>query len=287
VPVDHPLKISIVTPSYKQLPWLKLCVASIADQEGVTVEHIIQDAHSGPELEEWVRQNSSAQLVVERDAGMYDAINRGLRRAQGDICAYLNCDEQYLPGTLRRVADYFEQNPGVDVLFGDSIVADASLQPLAYRRVILPQRWHTLLRPLGILTCSTFFRRKLIEEGALFDTTWKITGDKAWILSLLDRGYRMAVLHEPLAVYALTGVNLSQHEGIRAERVRWKGEVSPLLGLLRPLVGLHHWWRKWRAGAYCKFTRDLHYYQKDNLTRRTAFTHLSLGAFWPKESRLT
>ena len=287
MPVDHPLKISIVTPSYKQLPWLKLCVASIADQEGVTVEHIIQDAHSGPELEEWVRQNSSAQLVVERDAGMYDAINRGLRRAQGDICAYLNCDEQYLPGTLRRVADYFEQNPGVDVLFGDSIVADASLQPLAYRRVILPQRWHTLLRPLGILTCSTFFRRKLIEEGALFDTTWKITGDKAWILSLLDRGYRMAVLHEPLAVYALTGVNLSQHEGIRAERVRWKGEVSPLLGLLRPLVGLHHWWRKWRAGAYCKFTRDLHYYQKDNLTRRTAFTHLSLGAFWPKESRLT
>jgi glycosyltransferase involved in cell wall biosynthesis len=83
VPVDHPLKISIVTPSYKQLSWLKLCAASIADQQGVTVEHIIQDACSGPELEEWVRQNTSARLVVERNANMYDGVNRGLRRATG------------------------------------------------------------------------------------------------------------------------------------------------------------------------------------------------------------
>jgi len=101
-----------------------------------------------------VRQNTQAQLHVESDAGMYDAINRGLKRATGDICAYLNCDEQYLPGTLRRVADYFEQHPEVDVVFGDSIVVDSELEPLAYRRVVMPRRWHTLLRPLGVLTCS-------------------------------------------------------------------------------------------------------------------------------------
>jgi glycosyltransferase involved in cell wall biosynthesis len=284
VPADHSLKISIVTPSYKQLSWLKLCAASIADQEGVPVEHIIQDADSGPELEEWVRKNSSARLVVERDAGMYDAINRGLRRAQGDICAYLNCDEQYLPGTLRRVADYFARHPEVDVLFGDSIVADSSLTPLAYRRVVLPRRWHTLLRPLGVLTCSTFFRRKLVEEGALFDTTWKIVGDRAWVLGLLDRGYRMAVLHEPLAVFTLTGANLSLHEDVHAERLRWKKSFSPLIGLAKPLILTGHVLEKWRRGAYQVRRIDSAWYTGASLPLRHSFEGLTLGWKWPSIS---
>lgn len=279
--VDHPLKISIVTPSYKQLPWLKLCAASIADQEGVTVEHIIQDAQSGPELEEWIRQNTPAQLYVERDAGMYDAINRGLRRASGEICAYLNCDEQYLPGTLRRVADYFGEHPEVDVLFGDSIVADASLMPLAYRRVVLPRRLHTLLRPLGVLTCSTFFRRKLVEDGALFDTTWKITGDKAWILSLLDRGYRMAVLHEPLAVFTLTGANLSQNQYVHAERLRWKKSVSPVIRLAKPLIRTRHVLEKWRQGAYKIQRIDSAWYTQASFPIRRGFEGLTLSWKWP------
>ncbi len=74
-----PSRFPSITPSYKQLPWLKLCAASVADQKGVSVEHIIQDAQSGPELEEWVRENTKAQLFVECDSGMYDAINRGVR----------------------------------------------------------------------------------------------------------------------------------------------------------------------------------------------------------------
>ena len=284
MPVDHPLKISIVTPSYNQLPWLKLCAASIADQEGVSVEHIIQDANTGPELVEWVRQNTPARLVVEQDAGMYDAINRGLRRATGDICAYLNCDEQYLPGTLRRVAGYFEQHPEVDVLFGDSILVDSSLMPVAYRRVVLPNRRHTLLRPLGVLTCSTFFRRKLVEEGALFDTSWKIVGDKAWILSLLDRHYRMAVLNEPLAVFTLTGDNLSLHQTVQAERLRWRKCVSPVIRLAKPLVLARHLLEKWRYGAYKVQRVNSAWYTRDSFPVRRSFEGLTLSWKWPSIS---
>ena len=276
------MKISIVTASYKQLSWLKLCAASIADQQGVSFEHIIQDARTGPELEDWVRQNTTATLVVESDAGMYDAINRGLRRAEGDICAYLNCDEQYLPGTLRRVADYFADHPEIDVVFGDAILTDPELQPVSYRRVVIPRRWHTLLHALSVLTCATFFRRKLVEEGALFDSAWKIIGDKAWILSLLDRGYRLAVLPEPLAVFALTGANLSQHRHRTTEKQLWERKVPALVRFVGPVVLLHHWWCKWRAGAYRPFVGDLHYYRPDDLRHRADFTHLSLGSSWPR-----
>jgi len=81
------LKVSVITPSYKQLPWLKLCIASIADQEDVAVEHIIQDAQTGSDLEDWVRTHSNAQLHVECDTGMYDAINRGIARSSETLFA--------------------------------------------------------------------------------------------------------------------------------------------------------------------------------------------------------
>src|SRR5271155_4195451 len=171
------MRFSVITPSFRQLDWLELCAASVADQ-GVGLEHIVQDAGS-PGIEKWAASHAGVEVIVEKDAGMYDAINRGLRRAQGDLCAYLNCDEQYLPGTLRMVIDYFEKHPEIDVVFGDAILTDPALQPLSYRRVILPDLWHTLVRPLGVLTCSTFFRRKIVDDGVLFDPAWKIIGDKA------------------------------------------------------------------------------------------------------------
>lgn len=215
---------------------------------------------------------------------MYDGVNRGLRRAKGNICAYLNCDEQYLPGTLHRVADYFEQHPEVDVLFGDSIITDPSLAPLAYRRALLPRRWHTLLCPLSVLTCSTFFRHKLVNDGAFFDIAWKNLGDKSWILSLLDRGYRMAVLPEPLAVFALTGANLSQQPDVPAERLRWEKNVSPMLRWAKPLVRIRHFLEKWRRGAYKTWRGDSAWYTPDSPAVRHCFAGLTLSWKWPSIS---
>src|SRR5208282_2311123 len=101
------MKFSIVTPSFRNSRWLKLCIASVADQQGVEVEHIVQDSCSDDGTQDWLPQDRRVRAFIEKDSGMYDAINRGYRRAQGDILAHLNCDEQYLPGALRAVGDYF------------------------------------------------------------------------------------------------------------------------------------------------------------------------------------
>lgn len=89
--------VSVVTPSFRSSQWLKLCIASVADQ-GIPVEHIVQDAGSDDGTLDWLPQDARVRAFIEKDQGMYDAINRGFRRATGDIFAWLNCDEQYLPG---------------------------------------------------------------------------------------------------------------------------------------------------------------------------------------------
>ena len=79
------LTFSIVTPSYKQPQWLRLCAASVADQggPGVAVEHIVQDSLSGPGIAEVLLPFPQVKLVSEKDQGMYDAINRGWEKATG------------------------------------------------------------------------------------------------------------------------------------------------------------------------------------------------------------
>src|SRR6516164_1893097 len=109
------MKFSIVTPSFRNSDWLKICIASVADQQGAEFEHIVQDAGSDDGTEKWLAQDRRVKAFIEKDAGMYDAVNRGYRRATGDILAYLDCDEQYLPGALMSVHEFFEQRPHIEV----------------------------------------------------------------------------------------------------------------------------------------------------------------------------
>src|SRR5947207_598397 len=117
------MRISVVTPSFNNSDWLKLCIASVADQ-GIDVEHIIQDSCSNDGTQDWLPHDKRVKAYIEKDSGMYDAVNRGLRRATGDVLAYLNCDEQYLPGALQSVIRYFKSHPDTDVVFGDCVITD-------------------------------------------------------------------------------------------------------------------------------------------------------------------
>jgi len=91
------MNISVITPCCSQVDLLKLCSASIQDQLGdFKVEHLVHDSLSGPDFDDWASKQQFSNCISESDQGMYDAINRGFKRATGDIVAWLNCDEQYL-----------------------------------------------------------------------------------------------------------------------------------------------------------------------------------------------
>jgi len=81
------MRFSIITPSFRSSAFLKLCIASVADQ-GAGLEHIIQDAGSDDGTLDWLTSDRRVRVFVEKDSGMYDAVNRGLRRASGEILAY-------------------------------------------------------------------------------------------------------------------------------------------------------------------------------------------------------
>jgi glycosyltransferase involved in cell wall biosynthesis len=282
--MTSPLKFTIVTPSYRQLRWLKLCAASVEDQrDEVEVEHLIQDARSGPELADWVRSNTHARLFVESDSGMYDAINRGFQKATGDIVAWLNCDEQYFPGALAQVAAFFEAHPAIDVLFGDTVLIDEAGSLLSYRRAILPTPLHLRLSHRDALSCATFVRRSVIERGFWLNPEWKVVADAIWIADLLRAKVRMAVLPKPLAAFTLTRENLSQTNLAREESLRWREQsTSPWMRSLRLPMIVWHRLRKLFHGAYASRDFDTRLYTQSSNLARVSVSARNIPFSWPR-----
>ncbi len=114
------MRISIVTPSYNQAAFLEETIRSVVDQHYSDLEYLVLDGGSTDGSREIIERHQKhlAYWVSEKDHGQADAIQKGLLRATGEIFAWQNSDDRYLPGTLAFVNSVFEENPGVDLLFG-------------------------------------------------------------------------------------------------------------------------------------------------------------------------
>jgi glycosyltransferase involved in cell wall biosynthesis len=240
VPRLQCVRISIVTPSFRSSAWLKLCVASVADQAGVEVEHIVQDAQSEDGTQEWLARDRRVQAYFEKDKGMYDAVNRGWRRAKGEILAYLNCDEQYLPGGLRAVEEFFRQRPQTDVVFADTVVVDKQGEFICCRKSLVPWK-HAIWFYNPVITSSIFIHRRILDQhGLFFDPQWRALGDMVWTMELMRRGLRMAVLRHFTSSFADTGENMCLAPEAKREVARvMQGEPGWVRTWKWPLQQLH------------------------------------------------
>ena len=267
-----PPRFSIVTPSFRSSRWLKLCIPSVADQ-GVALEHIVQDAGSDDGTLDWLTTDSRVIVHVEKDRGMYDAVNRGYRRAKGDLLAYLNCDEQYLPGALSKVESFFAQYPDVDVVFGDCLVVDAEGGYICERRSLTPQLLHTWSASnLAFLTAVTFIRRRVLDTHRLwFNADYRDAGDQDWALRLVKAGLQTAVLPEFLSVFTETGGNMTLGANAARERKEFHAAAPRWVRLLAPLAVLHFRLRRWQGGHYRCLPHDYAIYTQDSPTQRQVF----------------
>jgi len=246
-----PMLFSIITPSFRSSRWLEFCIASVADQDALH-EHIVQDSCSDDGTQEWLPHDPRVKAYIEKDKGMYDAVNRGLRRATGEILAYINCDEQYLPGALSRVADFFNDHPDVDVVFANTVVVDARGEYLCHRQPLIPNRCHIWVSGnLPVLTCATFFRRRILEkDGLFFDPNLKDVGDVTWVMGLLKARVKMATLEVFTSVFTETGANMNLLPNAQREKRELYRSAPVWLRLTRPFWVAHHRCRRLVAGHY-------------------------------------
>ena len=286
------MDFTIVTPSFRQLEQLGCCIASIADQEGVSVEHIVQDGGTeGFEdfarrmAERWPNRPFYRRVMIsETDQGMYDAINRGLKKATGAICAYLNCDEQYLPGVLKMVLRRFQTSPETDLLLGDVVVVDGEGKPICLRKMVTPTLAHTWTCHFAGLSAGIYFRRSIVEKGLLFDASYRVAADAEWYVRLLRAGLRAKTLGEITSVFAEDGGNLGMSAAAREERIRLNQTASLWMQILRPWWVIWHRSRRWLGGCHEKQDVSLRIHTPAQAERQEVTTR-GLRTTWPGRIR--
>jgi glycosyltransferase involved in cell wall biosynthesis len=274
------VKFSIVTPSFRNSGWLKLCIASVADQQGVEFEHIVQDSCSDDGTQDWLPHDPRVKALIEKDGGMYDAINRGLRRATGDILAYLNCDEQYLPGALKTVHEFFEANPKIEVALAGNIITGGDGKYICHRHSMVPHPQHVWFR-FPILTSSIFIRRKVISErGIFFDTKWRDLGDIHWVMTLMKNKVPMKVCDSFTSTFADTGENMNLKPNAIREKIETAAMTPQWVRALKPLWILQHRLRRLSAGHFSLKPTSYSIYTLQNPESRVTFDVPKPTAVW-------
>ena len=244
-------KISIVIPSFNKVRFIEETLQSIFKQEYPSLEVIIQDGESTDGtvnvIKRFAKKYSGIKWESEKDNGQLEAINKGLKKAIGEVVTYINADDVYKKGALLTVGKYFSKNPDTLWLAGRGDVIDESGREISrlvtsYKNLLLAiNRYPLLLVVNYLMQPSVFLARGAYEKYGPF------TGSKVGVMEYelwlkLGRVKMPAVLDSYLSSFRLAGGTISSTEFKKVllldEKIAEKYTKNPLVLLMHRLHNL-------------------------------------------------
>jgi len=205
--------VSIITPSYNSADFIEETIQSVLSQSYPRIEHIIIDGESKDDTIDIISKYLDRLIFIsERDEGQTDAINKGMNLASGDIIAYLNADDTYLPDTVEIVVNFLLKNPDVMMVYGDYIVMNQEGKSLF---TVKPGNFHledliTLNSKIG--QPAVFLNREAVKIVGNFDEKLEIIMDlDYWIRMGLN--FNVGYVPRIIAKFRVHPQSKSKREG--------------------------------------------------------------------------
>ena len=176
-------KISIVTPSFNQAQFLERTILSILNQNYPNLEYIIIDGGSTDGSVEIIKKYEKylAYWISEQDNGQADAINKGFKIVTGDIVAWQNSDDIYLPDAFKNVSESFMEHNDIDVLFGNVYLIGENDYILKDMRFIPFNLEHLIYYDWNLSSQAVFWKRELFNKVGYLKN-YKVTFDLDWFI---------------------------------------------------------------------------------------------------------
>jgi glycosyltransferase involved in cell wall biosynthesis len=234
-------RLSIITPSLNQGQFIERTIGSVLDQGYENLEYLIVDGGSTDSTVGTIRryEDRIAWWVSEPDEGQTDAINKGLERASGDVIAFINSDDHYLPGAFETAIAGLERS-GALWLSGAARFVDEHdreiedvwrpLQPSS-TEITWPRGRHWwVLAPWGVPQPSTFWRRQAFDRVGRFREDMHYAFDTEFMLRLVYAGLEPELIDDELSVRVV-------HPAAKSvDRVAFDREIRRLIKACRPAL---------------------------------------------------
>lgn len=213
------MKISIVTPSFNQGAFISQAVESVLAQGFTDFEHIIIDNCSTDNTASVLARYPHLKIICEKDQGQSDALNKGFKAVTGDIIGWLNADDIYLPGALEAAREAFAVSPSCDIVYGDYRFVDAKGRLICVRKetgfdYFVLKYLHVLYIP----TTTTFFRRRIFEQGNFLDIAYHYAMDYEFFVRLAAKGYKFRHIRKLMADFRWHDASKSQTQASRQKQ---------------------------------------------------------------------
>jgi glycosyltransferase involved in cell wall biosynthesis len=214
------MKISIVTISFNQAEFLERCIRSVIEQDYDDVEYIIVDPGSTDGSRDIIEKyrNQISEVIFEPDDGPVDGLIKGFSKASGDIFAYLNSDDAYLPGVFKEVVNSFNSYQSMDVICGHGYIVDSAGNILRrfYSDKCTP--WRYVHGGAIIMQQSTFFKRDAFLDVGGFNSENPIWWDGELLLDFAIAGKDIRVKNYFWSIFTMHGESISSQKGESSDR---------------------------------------------------------------------
>jgi glycosyltransferase involved in cell wall biosynthesis len=207
--LEQPL-VSIITPSYNQANFLEETIRSVLDQGYPNLEYIIVDGGSTDGSLEIIQKYADrlAWWVSEPDQGQTDAINKGFSQAKGEILAWLNSDDTYLPAAVAEAVGYLQAHPEIGTVYGDANIIDDEENVIGRFPAKQTDNRRLMRGYVHVPQQATFFRAELWRKVGPLDPTFFFAMD-------YDLWVRLSQ-HAPLKYYSRLWANFRLHGGAKS-----------------------------------------------------------------------
>lgn len=244
----HQPKVSVITPVYNGERFIRRTIESVLGQNYKNVEYIVVDGASTDGTREILREyeNKISRIISEPDTGMYDAINKGMKAAKGDILCYLNADDLFFPDTIELVRQRFEKY-AIDLCFGNCLYIDENERELfRYDGVPLSYARAARLGRIPFAQQTAFWTKQLFHDIGGFDSSYKYVADTKFLMQCLriTEG-RRAHVDQCLSMFRLHDNGFSSK--VKDQMTQEHHLIMADLGIHPdPKGGLTNLWVKWK-----------------------------------------
>lgn len=211
---------SIITITFNAAGTLPATLKSVERQTFTDYEYLIVDGASTDGTVAIAQHSAAVSSVTsEPDKGLYDAMNKGLRKARGCYLVFLNAgDAFHEPDTLQKIADSIDKNDP-DIVYGETALVDSERRFISMRRLQAPERLSVKSFRMGMLVCHQAFivRREIAPE---YDLRYSFSADFDWCIRIMKKAQTLHNTHLTIIDYLDEGMTTRNREASLKERFR-------------------------------------------------------------------